>query len=86
MLPRVKLETRESLIASIRSEPLDGNYHIVNCMERIEKENPEVYLFILEQFYREATSPATVVACCIALYELLRRQDEADQMNREFGL
>jgi hypothetical protein len=80
MLPIVKYETRASFSASIDSAetPLE------DAMNRMMVENPEIYLFIVEQLDKP-TGIAAVIACTVAVYELLRRQDEADQMNKEWA-
>ena len=76
-LPRVTQATRQSLHASyLHEEPYSGN-----ALERMAEENPEVAGFITLYSQTHPECMESVAEGAILVYELLRRQAEADGPN-----
>lgn len=82
-LPVVSYETRVSTAESI------GDGYLVRKLKEMEKENVEIWAYLVNtaQTLEQSMGFDTAISSLmqgVVVYELLRRQDESDELNKEW--
>ena len=82
MLPILTKETRESSYVSA----LHNGNSLRDALARMQVDNPELFLLIFENAMTDDLDlNYDILAKMTVVYELLRRQDESDEMAQRFA-
>lgn len=82
LLPKVDYELSGAIMKEIEEQGEEE--FMINLMRRIDKENPAIGGF-LGIMGKQSKDLKATMGCGALVYELLRRQAEADRMKKEFG-